>query len=120
MYGGATSQGEPIVLRVAAARRRVDDVLTTWKAPCGEAGYFRVPDRFVDFPVKSTGRFGNPFSNDATGADGTKRHFDFAVAGRLGKAGAKGTLQVKVTETDPAGVVTNCDSGNVTWKVATG
>ena len=38
----------------------------------------------------------------------------------LKKSNAKGTLQVKVTETDAAGAATNCDSGKVTWKAATG
>ncbi len=120
VYGGATSQGEPIVLRLAADRTRVSDVITTWEAPCGEAGSWRAPDHFVNFPVKRTGRFGNPFADDATVADGTKRHWDYSIAGVLKKNNAKGTLQVKVTETDAAGTAPNCDSGKVTWKVATG
>jgi hypothetical protein len=120
VYGGATSQGEPIVLRLNAQRKRVNDVLTTWNAPCGESGYFRAPDRFVNFAVKSTGRFGNPFSDDTTIATGAKRHFDYDIGGRVTMTSAKGTLKVKVTETDPAGVATNCDTGGVTWKAATG
>jgi hypothetical protein len=120
VYGGATSQGEPIVLRLNTARERVNDVITTWNAPCGEAGYFRSPDHFVNFPVKRTGRFGNPFTDDVTNASGSKVHYDYDVAGRVNKAAAKGTLQVKITETDPAGAATSCDSGGVTWKAATG
>jgi hypothetical protein len=120
VYGGATSQGEPIVLRVAAGRDRVNDVMTTWKAPCGDQGSFRVPDHFINFAVKRTGRFGNPFADDTTDTDGTQRHYDYAIAGLLKKSNAKGTLQVKVTQTDPAGTATSCDSGNVTWKATTG
>jgi len=120
VYGGATSQGEPIVLRLSGDRTRVNDVITAWQAPCGGAGSWRAPDHFVNFPVKSTGRFGSPFADDATVADGTKRHWDYSLAGVLKQHDAKGTLQVKVTETDPAGAATNCDSGKVTWKVATG
>jgi len=120
ILGGATSQGEPIVLRLAADAKRVSDVMTTWQAPCGESGFFRVPDHFINFAVKSTGAFGNPFVDDVIRPDGTKRHYDYAIAGRLKRTGAKGTLQVKVSETDPAGAVTNCDSGKVTWKAVTG
>jgi hypothetical protein len=119
-YGGATSQGEPIVLRLNAQRKRVNDVLTAWNAPCGDAGFFRAPDHFVNFAVKSTGRFGNPFSDDTTIESGAKRHYDYDVGGRVSKTSAKGTLKVKVTETDPAGVATNCDTGGITWKATTG
>jgi hypothetical protein len=120
IYGGATSQSEPIVLRLSADRARVNDVLTTWGASCGEAGYWHTPDHFVNFALKRTGRFGNPFSDDTGGADGSKVHYDYAIAGLLRKSNAKGALRVKVTETDPAGAVSTCDSGNVTWKAATG
>jgi hypothetical protein len=120
VYGGVTSQGEPMVLRLDAMRRSVDDVITTWHAPCGDTGFLRSPDHFMAFPVKSTGRFGNAFANDATMDAGTKRHVDYDIAGRLTKTAAKGTLQVKVTDTDAAGVATSCDSGGVTWKAATG
>jgi hypothetical protein len=120
VYGGATSQGEPIVIRLNATRDRVNDLITTWSAPCGDAGYFRYADHWGNFRVKTTGRFGNPFADDVTIESGSKLHYDYDVAGRLSKAAAKGTLQVKVTETDPAGVATNCDTGGVTWKATTG
>jgi len=43
------------------------------------------------------------------------------VAGRVAKPKIKGTLQVKITDSDPAGAqVDGCDSGALTWKAATG
>ena len=118
IFGGTTSQDEPIVLRLS--RKTVDDVITSWVAPCaGDAGYFSSPDHWVAFPLRS-GRFGNPFSSDAVSRDGSKVHYAYSIAGRVRRADAKGRLQVKVTNTDPAGAVTACDSGNVTWKAATG
>ncbi|WP_157591996.1 hypothetical protein [Solirubrobacter soli] len=119
IFAGTTSQDRPIVLNTSTTV--VNDVITAWSAPCGgDAGYFSGPDHWGGFKIKSTGSFGNPFSNDATDPDGTKVHWDYAVAGKVRRADAKGTLQVKVTTTDPAGAVTSCDSGNVTWKAATG
>jgi hypothetical protein len=121
VYGGSTSQDEPVVVRLNAARKRVSDLLTTWRAPCTSQGLFRVPDRFANFPVKSTGRFGNPMTNDVAIDAGGKLHFDYALAGRVTKKTAKGTLQVKVSETDASGVATDgCDTGGVTWSAATG
>src|ERR1700754_303940 len=34
IYGGKTSQDQPVVLRLDAPRRKVTDVLATWFAPC--------------------------------------------------------------------------------------
>jgi hypothetical protein len=120
VYGGVTSQDEPVVVRLDAARRTVDDVITTWHAPCGDTGFLRAPDHFVRFPVKSTGRFGSAFSDDAAMDAGAKRHVDYDLAGRVTKTAVKGRLQVKVTDTDAAGAATTCDTGGVTFKAATG
>ena len=122
VYGGVTSQDEPMVVRLNAQRKRVNDVITTWVAPCTPSqGFFRVPDHFVNFAVKSTGRFGNPFSDDFAMDAGGKRHYDYSIAGRVTKTGVKGTLQVKISETDVNGAPTDsCDTGGVTWKAATG
>jgi hypothetical protein len=120
IFGGTTAQDQPIVLR-SADGTAVDDVITAWRSSCAPSGFFSGPAHWGGFAVKRTGSFGAPFSSDRTLQDGTKVHYDYALAGRLPKAGAaKGTLQVKVASTDPAGTVTACDSGNVTWKATTG
>jgi hypothetical protein len=120
VYGGVTSQNEPMVVRLNARRQRVNDVITTWVAPCTQ-GFFRVPEHFVNFAVKSTGRFGNPFSADFPMDAGGNRRYAYSITGRVTKAAAKGTLQVKVSETDANGATTDgCDTGGVTWKAATG
>ncbi len=122
VYGGTTSQGEPIVVRLDQQRKRVNDLLFTWRAGCTPSnGFFRIPEHFGGFPVKGNGSFGNPISDDYPLTEGGKRNFTYQIAGRVGKPSIKGTLQVKVTETDPAGApVDGCDSGTVTWKAATG
>jgi hypothetical protein len=118
IFGGTTSQDQPIVLRRNKAE--VGDVITSWVAPCaGDAGYFSSAAHWVSFPLQRTGRFGDAFDDDAVDADGAKIHWDFAVSGRL-RASANGTLRIKVTRTDPAGAVADCDSGKVTWKATTG
>jgi hypothetical protein len=120
IFGGTTSQDRPIVLRTSGGKT-VDDVITSWSAPCGTDGsFFSSPDHWVGFALKSGGRFGNPFSNDYAGQDGTKNHYDYSIAGRVRSADAKGSFQVKITSTDPAGAVSTCDSGSVTWKAVTG
>lgn len=117
VYGGATSQGAPIVMRLNAARKRVNDVYVTWSAGCTEGGFI-VPDRFGNFPVKPTGAFGDPFDFTVPIDGGGSRTFGYALAGKIGKTSAKGTLQVKVTDTDAAGTPGGvCDTGGLKWKV---
>jgi hypothetical protein len=120
VYGGTTSQGEPFVVRLNATRKRVNDVLTGWHADCSQGG-FGGPDRIGNFAVKRSGAFGNPFSADTTMDAGEKLHFDYAFAGRLSAKQVRGTLQVKVAITDPAGTpVDSCDTGGLTFKATTG
>jgi hypothetical protein len=122
VYGGATSQGEPFVVRLDARRTRVNDVRTTWRAPCSPSGgFFRVPEHFVNFPLKRTGGFGNPMTGEFPIDAGGKRRYDYTFAGRVSRRSAKGTLRVKVAETDAAGApVDSCDTGGLSWKAATG
>jgi hypothetical protein len=121
VYGGKTSQDQPVVLRLAATRHKVADLLTTWFAPCAPGGYYRFAEDFTNFAVKAGGSFGNPFTDDVAMDAGGKRHFDYRVGGRVTKTAAKGTLQVKVADTDAAGAPgSTCDSGGLTWKAATG
>ena len=48
---------------------------------------------------------------------GGSRRFDYVLAGKVGKAVARGRLQVKITETDAAGApLPTCDTGPMTWK----
>jgi hypothetical protein len=121
VYGGKTSQDQPVVLRLAATRHKVADLMTTWFAPCTPNGYYRIAEDFTNFTVKSSGSFGNPFTDDVAMDAGGKRHFDYSVTGRVTKTAAKGTLQVKVADTDAAGApASTCDSGGLNWKAATG
>ena len=122
VYGGTTSQGEPLVIRLNAKRKRVNDLLTTWYADCpAQGGFYRVPDSLGGFPVRSAGRFGAPWTVDVPMDDGNSMHVDYNLAGRIARASAKGTLQVKLTRTDAAGAATaDCDSGGLSWKATTG
>ena len=121
IYGGATSQGQPFVIRLNQQRKRVNDVITTWYANCTPEGVFRAPDHFGNFPVKGTGAFGGPFEWDTNLDAGAKRKYAYQFKGRLTSKAVKGTLQVKVTETDAAGAAgASCDTGGLTFKAATG
>ncbi len=122
IYGGVTSQDEPIVLRLNAARERVNDVILAWHGQCATSGGFvRSPEHFVAFGIKRTGRFGNPFESESPLGDGGMSRWQYRFTGRVTPTKASGAFQVTLSETDAAGAMTDtCDSGNLTWKSATG
>jgi hypothetical protein len=121
IYGGETAQGAPLVLRLDATRRRIADVLFSWQAPCTPDGFFFSREDLGNWTVKPTGAFGGPFGNDLALDAGAKRHLDYKVAGRVTKTAAKGSIQVKVADTDAAGTPGSaCDTGNIAWKARTG
>jgi hypothetical protein len=122
VFGGSTSQNNPVVVRVDARRRRVTDVMVAWETKtCAPDAGFRIPDRFTNFGVSRSGAFGNPFTGDFTFDDGVHRHMAFDLQGRLTAHAVRGTLQVTMTDTDPNGAqVRACDTGSITWKAMTG
>lgn len=122
IYGGETSQGEPIVLRLDARRSRVNEVRVTWRADCAPSGAFlRVADRFVNFALKRSGRFGNPFSAHLPRDGGGVSNLRYRLTGRVTETKASGVLQAQMSDLDATGVATDsCDAGNLTWKAATG
>jgi hypothetical protein len=119
VYGGTTSQGAPIVLRLLGTRKRVSDIYLSWSGPCTPSGSYWSREHLGNFDVKSNGAFGNPFSDELALEDGGKRAYDYTFTGKLSKTAGKGRLQLKIGETDAAGVAgSSCDSGAVTWKAA--
>jgi hypothetical protein len=121
LFAGKTSQDEPIVVRLDAARTRVRNVLVGWQtAACRPEGFARFGESFTDFPLRG-GRFGDAFEESLEEADGGKVRFTMDLAGRVLRRSASGRLQATITSTDPAGATRlSCDSSTVTWTAATG
>jgi hypothetical protein len=121
LFAGKTSQDEPVVLRLDAARRNVRNVLIGWQtAECRPEGFARFGESFARFPLRA-GRFGDAWEESYDGPDGSKLRYTMDLAGEVRRRSASGTLQATITDTDLAGATTlSCDSGRVTWSTATG
>jgi hypothetical protein len=117
VYGGRTAQGEPLVLRVAAGGRRIDDIDVGWHASCLPQGLVDFPETFAPFPVTAAGRFGYTFAQryPSTGGAGVN-FYDYDVHGTLGRTSARGTLRARVRYPDG----TTCDTAAQSWKAVTG
>jgi hypothetical protein len=122
VFGGQTSEEEPVVVRADARHRMISDVMITWESQtCTPPAFVRIPERFQALRLHS-GAFTAGFNENAGPFDdGSKAAFAYNLAGRVTRTSVKGTLHVTMTETDAAGAQTMaCDSGNITWKALTG
>jgi hypothetical protein len=121
IYGGQTSQENPVVVRVNPNRRTVSDLIAGWDTrTCTPQGAFHIADHFGGFAVKRSGGFGDTWTADYPMDAGGKRSFAYAVAARVTKTTAKGTLHVGITQVDASGAQTlACDSGAITFKALT-
>jgi hypothetical protein len=115
VYGGMTSEFEPVVVELARNGRKVSDLRLSWTTTCASQMTLHVPDDLTDFPISSGGGFGDNFGMDATQQDGTKVHVDYQVDGKVGKRRATGHFHAVATFTDPAGAVDTCASSSMSW-----
>jgi hypothetical protein len=129
VFGGQTSQGEPVIIVVNARRTRVARVLWEWRARCvlGPAAPAGTPlttawsDVAERFAINGRGRWSGsyaagPFPDASTGV--TKR-FTYRLAGAIVAAGARmtGTIRATYTETSAAGVIRTCHSGAIAFNI---
>jgi hypothetical protein len=117
IYGGKTSQEEPLVVRVNAGHNTVSDVITGWRTPdcTPQDSFFTLGEDFRSFPIAG-GRFGHDWGEEYSREDGGTVRFAYALAGTVAAGSAHGSLQVTVTWTDATGATDlTCDTGTVTW-----
>jgi hypothetical protein len=116
VYGGRTSQDEPIVARLDAKRKRVTDLIVSWdSSSCDPDGSFHSAEHLGGFKVAPNGRFKDSDADVQLTPDGGVAMTTHDVAGRVSKRGARGTLQVDASWPDGS-----CSSGGVTWNASTG
>lgn len=127
IYGGLTSQKEPVIIEVNPARTRVVKVLWEWRARCtlGAAAPAGTPlttawsDSAARFPIRRgswSGAFtAGPFTDPATGV---VQRFTYRLSGTL-RAGARmsGTIRATYAERSPAGPIRDCRSGPITYNI---
>lgn len=118
VYGGRTAQGWPVVIEMNKNGSRVVQAVTGLRLNCTSGTFVNLSDRYVRLPVKKR-KFGLAFGpQTVTNDDGTTSVYEGTVSGALNSARSKisGKWQLKLTEHDAAGTVTDtCDSGVVSW-----
>jgi hypothetical protein len=125
-YGGRSSQAHVMSLRLTRDGKR----LRTWFAQvdlgvCTSSSYgYSIPlhlAREHTVRVHRDGSFVEHGGGTAHTEAGERLDLALELKGRLGKAGAAGTIRVSAPVTDANGnVVNNCDSGRVRWSLGRG
>ena len=122
IYGGKTTEDEPVVARLDRKGKRVADLLVGWDTDScvPPERYFRVGDQFSNFVVRSR-RFGDTFESAYPTDDGGSVAFAYEVAGTVAKRSIRGSIRVRLTGTDAAGAgVLTCDTGAIAWRASSG
>lgn len=119
VYGGSTTQGEPVVVRTTKSRARIADFSFGWGASCSAGGYAWFFEDFGNFPLTDAGAFGDQWTNDYPYSDGSgKNSYAYTIKGTLQKGRGSGTLSVVRTATDSTGATTStCNTNTVRWSV---
>jgi hypothetical protein len=117
IYGGKTSQDEPIVIELSSNRKRVSHAHVSWLAPCEGGGAWTDPHDEFDlrpFRLSSNGRFDRTYRFDY--GEGTQEVERFA--GKVTKRKASGTFRGDVTI--GGAQPDTCTTGELSWRAATG
>jgi hypothetical protein len=123
VYGGNTSQREPLVIKLNRGRTAATDVLLNWEsASCTPADEFvSFAEHFRLFPLSASGVFGDSFNQAYPGDGGGEDDFAYQLHGKVGRVRAHGTYRATATSKDASGATTvSCDSAPVTWSAITG
>jgi hypothetical protein len=113
VFGGTTSSGAPVVLRVTRDHRRVTQSLISWAARCRALDYYVEPhDKWLlPFALPADGRFAKSYRYDAgNGGDVIGR-----FAGRVGETTASGTFRSRFQSRRE-----RCALRPQTWSATTG
>ena len=119
VFGGVTPQDFPVVIELNKKRSQVVRAVIVVRVTCTSGIGVNVPDSYRRVRVSKTGKFTTSFGPTTNrNDDGTTTDFEGSASGALNAARTKvsGKWQLKVTDHDAAGAVTDtCDSGSLRW-----
>jgi hypothetical protein len=120
VYGGSTTQGEPVVIETKKSRAQIKSIGFGWHASCAPDGFVSFTESFGNFPLTGSGAFGDQWTQDYPFQDGSgKNSFKYDLSGNLRKGRGSGTVSVDLTMTDASGAATfSCHTNRVVWSVS--
>jgi hypothetical protein len=118
-YGGVTPQGWPVALEMNKSGKQIVRATIGLRLNCTSGGFTNQSDQYKKITLNKQRKFKVSFGPDITrNPDGSTFDYQGSASGKLNAARTKfsGTWQLKLTEHDVTGAVTDtCDSGPVSW-----
>jgi hypothetical protein len=120
VYGGSTTQGEPVVVETTKSRAQIKGIGFGWHASCAPDGYVSYIESFGNFPLTGSGAFGDQWTQDYPYQDGSgKNSFSYDLSGSLRRGRGSGKVSVDLTGTDASGATAfSCHTNRVVWSVS--
>jgi hypothetical protein len=111
VFGGLTSKGWPVYIKLSANGKRVVRAVAAIDSPCTKGGSLTIPDKWRDVPIRHR-RFKDAFRDSYTD-NGETFELEDSFAGKVNRKRTvvSGTLHMKTTIHEQDGSVDTCDSG---------
>ena len=123
IYGGTTSQDEPVVIQLDKRRTKIEDMFVGYRADCQGDGGWLQPSGDFTFPLSRRGTFSAQF-NEKTELEGggTREYVYNFLNGKVGRKSASGTLHIWANDTGVPGSQDEICSTppDVKWKAVSG
>jgi hypothetical protein len=120
VYGGRTSQDEPVVAELNSRGKAIKHFHIGWRSTCSGGGIAQYGDTLTNFGLVG-GRFGDDYTSRFRLDDGTQEVDVYHLAGKLKPTSGTGSFSLKTTLTPPDGSApATCDTGKVSFKLASG
>jgi hypothetical protein len=115
VYGGLTSQSQPVAVELSSSGAQIKHLHVGWAASCTGGGAWVLADFLTNFNIVG-GKVNESFSQQYPRSAGGMLTFGYQLTSAVGKTKVTGSLRVTVTATDDAGAVEyTCTTPNVTW-----
>ena len=123
IFGGATTQSEPLYVQLNRRTHRMTYFTFSWSASCTSHAYrhWELDGWHAVLRTSLGGSFARTFERNMADPDGHTATFSYGVSGRVRQLTAKGSLWARlvVRDTDDEPMET-CASGPLAWKALSG
>jgi hypothetical protein len=120
VYGGMTTQRDPIMLQLSRTHQKVVGTAITWEANCSnpDDSYFESAVLGAQMAIQSNGRFAATASHTFADGPGITGAESLTITGTLKKDRLiTGTVTGTLIDKDQSGnVVERCDSGSIRYR----
>jgi hypothetical protein len=115
VFGGMTSQSQPVAVELSSTGTQINHLHIGWIARCSDGGLWPMPDFLTNFKIVG-GKVDESFTQEYPRSAGGVTTFAYHLTAAIGKSKATGTFGVTITAKDASGAVEyTCTTPTMTW-----